>query len=67
MAEYRLKITHNVSEQLPYSWEIYRSDEDFPIEKSKQRYRAALSAKIAGHEAMRWIRESGAQPSRPEL
>ena len=62
MAEYRLKITRDGERQRPYGWEIYRSDEDFPIEKSQEGYRSAISAKVAGHEAMRRIRASGPRP-----
>jgi hypothetical protein len=53
MSKYRLKIRMDGPVDLPYSWEIFRADEEYPVEKSRETFRTALLAKMAGGKIMR--------------
>jgi hypothetical protein len=53
MSKYRLKIRTDGHVDLPYSWEIFRADEEYPVEKSRETFRTALLAKMAGGKSLR--------------
>jgi hypothetical protein len=55
MARYRLKIVTDGSLDSPHTWAISRADEEFPVEKSRESFRTALLAKMAGSKILRQL------------
>jgi hypothetical protein len=55
MNKYSLKIRMDGPTDLPYSWEIFRADQEYPVEKSRETFRTALLAKMAGNEVLRQL------------
>jgi hypothetical protein len=55
MAEYVLHINRQGSQPKCYSWEIYRAGNPLPIQKSVDRFRSPISAKVAGQIAIRLL------------
>jgi hypothetical protein len=58
MSPYRLRINNDDGGPTPYSWEIYRSDEQFPVQQSGKKFRSAILAKVDGHKAMRQLQHT---------
>jgi hypothetical protein len=53
MRKYHLKIRTDGPLALPYSWELYGDGADYPSEKSRETFRTALLAKMAGNKILR--------------
>lgn len=53
MAKYRLKIITDGPSTSPHTWAIFRADEEYPVEKSREHFRTALLAKMAGNKILR--------------
>ena len=53
MPKYRLKIITDGPSVSPHIWAIFRADEEYPVEKSREYFRTALLAKMAGNKILR--------------
>jgi hypothetical protein len=59
MPKYALKLLSDGPPPSPHRWAIYRADQDYPVEKSREYFRSALLAKIAGNKALRELELDG--------
>lgn len=55
MKTYSLKVRKDGPANLPFSWEIFRADQKYPVEKSRKTYRTELLAKMAGNDILRQL------------
>jgi len=55
---YTLHIASGGPKPKPYSWEILRMGEAFPLRKSAETYRSPILAKMAGHVALVRLRQN---------
>ena len=64
MLKYRLKIITDGPSASPHTWAIFRADEEYPVEKSRETFRTALLAKMAGSKILRRLEFQEADDSR---
>jgi len=55
MPRYRLKIISDGSLASAHTWAIFRADEEYPVERSREYFRTALLAKMAGNKILRQL------------
>ncbi len=57
MAVYTVHILSDRPHPTPYTWQILEAGGILPAERARESFRTAISAKVAGHRALRQLQE----------
>jgi hypothetical protein len=53
MPKYTVRVMADRPYPTPYMWEILAAGEFLPVERARESFRTPISAKVAGHKALR--------------